>query len=41
MIIWQAALALFHHICARELQTLKLDKPETLKRLGEIMHHAW
>jgi shikimate dehydrogenase len=41
MIIWQAALALFHHICARELQTLKLDKPETLKRLGEIMHRAW
>ncbi len=41
MIVWQAALAFFHHICNAELRSRKLDTPETLKRIADIMQQAW
>jgi shikimate dehydrogenase len=41
MIVWQAALAFFHHLCALELRALNLDRPETLNRVAEAMYRAW
>ncbi|MGH7926545.1 MAG: shikimate dehydrogenase family protein [Candidatus Binatia bacterium] len=41
MIVCQAALAFFHHICKEELHARELDQPETLARLVEVMYQAW
>jgi shikimate dehydrogenase len=41
MIVWQAALACFHHLCADELRSMKLHSPETLHRIAETMYRAW
>jgi shikimate dehydrogenase len=41
MIVWQAALAFVHHLCAGELRAMKLDRPETLHRVAEAMDRAW
>jgi shikimate dehydrogenase len=41
MIVWQAALAFFHHLCAGELRAMKLDQPKTLNQIAEAMYRAW
>jgi shikimate dehydrogenase len=41
MIVCQAAVAFFKHICKEELHRRQLDRPETLSRIVEIMHQAW
>ncbi|HEX2230349.1 MAG TPA: shikimate dehydrogenase [Candidatus Binatia bacterium] len=41
MIICQAALAFANHVCAEELRARGLDRPDTWKRVVEIMYDAW
>jgi shikimate dehydrogenase len=41
MIVHQAALAFSNHICATELQSKGIDRPETFKRILETMYSAW
>jgi shikimate dehydrogenase len=41
MIVCQAALAFFDHVCKGELRARGLDRPATLDRLIEIMSQAW
>jgi shikimate dehydrogenase len=41
MIVCQAALAFFNHVCREELRARKLDRRETLDQLVQIMHQAW
>jgi len=41
MIVCQAALAFFNHLCKGELRARGLDRPATLNRLIEIMSQAW
>ena len=41
MIINQAVIAFCERICRAELQTGRLDKPETAKQVLEVMYSAW
>jgi shikimate dehydrogenase len=41
MIISQAVIAFCEHICKTELQSRGIDKPETFRRVSEIMNSAW
>jgi shikimate dehydrogenase len=41
MIVHQAALAFSKHICATELQSKGMDRPDAFKRILAIMYNAW
>jgi shikimate dehydrogenase len=41
MIVCQAGLAFFKHICKEELGRRQIDRPETLSRIIETMYKAW
>jgi shikimate dehydrogenase len=41
MIVCQAALGLFHHVCKREIETQGVATAETYNRIVECMYQAW
>jgi len=41
MIVCQAVIAFYKHICARQLALLGKDSAETYQKIREVMHQAW
>jgi hypothetical protein len=41
MIIHQAAIAFYDHICRERLESLNLDGASTRKRILQAMERAW